>query len=79
MIRVRGVALLPVCNLIFMSHVSILLQFITTMFIQLCRTQSVTWNPHKLMGSILQCSSIHFKEDVSIQKIENRCSSCVID
>lgn len=31
----------------------------------LCRSHSVTWNPHKLMGSILQCSTIHFKEDVS--------------
>lgn len=31
-----------------------------------CRADSVTWNPHKLMGALLQCSSIHFKEDVSI-------------
>lgn len=30
----------------------------------LCRAQSVTWNPHKLMGALLQCSTIHFKEDV---------------
>lgn len=29
------------------------------------RSNSVTWNPHKLMGSIFQCSTIHFKEDVS--------------
>lgn len=29
------------------------------------RADSVTWNPHKLMGALLQCSSIHFKEDVS--------------
>jgi len=27
------------------------------------RAQSVTWNPHKLMGVLLQCSTIHFKED----------------
>ncbi|CAA9995024.1 unnamed protein product [Nesidiocoris tenuis] len=24
---------------------------------------SVTWNPHKLMGTLLQCSTIHFKLD----------------
>lgn len=29
------------------------------------RGDSVTWNPHKLMGSLLQCSTVHFKEDVS--------------
>ncbi|XP_018495181.1 glutamate decarboxylase [Galendromus occidentalis] len=27
------------------------------------RANSVTWNPHKLMGTHLQCSSIHFKQD----------------
>ncbi|XP_070497336.1 glutamate decarboxylase isoform X2 [Chironomus tepperi] len=27
------------------------------------RSHSVTWNPHKLMGALLQCSTIHFKED----------------
>ncbi|KAF5279653.1 hypothetical protein FQA39_LY18257 [Lamprigera yunnana] len=27
------------------------------------RAHSVTWNPHKLMGSVFQCSTIHFKED----------------
>ncbi|XP_018328829.1 glutamate decarboxylase [Agrilus planipennis] len=27
------------------------------------RAHSVTWNPHKLMGALLQCSTIHFKED----------------
>ncbi|GIY91987.1 glutamate decarboxylase [Caerostris extrusa] len=27
------------------------------------RADSVTWNPHKLMGSLLQCSTVHFKED----------------
>lgn len=29
------------------------------------RANSVTWNPHKLMGCILQCSTIHFREKVS--------------
>lgn len=40
-------------------------------FLILCnfRADSVTWNPHKLMGALLQCSTIHFKEDVSIPKI----------
>lgn len=28
------------------------------------RAQSVTWNPHKLMGTLLQCSTVHFKENV---------------
>ncbi|KFM74577.1 Glutamate decarboxylase, partial [Stegodyphus mimosarum] len=27
------------------------------------RAKSVTWNPHKLMGSLLQCSTVHFKDD----------------
>lgn len=27
------------------------------------RADSVTWNPHKLMCSVFQCSTIHFKED----------------
>ncbi|XP_076324642.1 glutamate decarboxylase-like [Tachypleus tridentatus] len=27
------------------------------------RANSVTWNPHKLMGSLLQCSTVHFKEN----------------
>ncbi|CAH0766030.1 unnamed protein product [Bemisia tabaci] len=26
------------------------------------RVDSVTWNPHKLMGTLLQCSTVHFKE-----------------
>ena len=30
------------------------------------RAHSVTWNPHKLMGTLLQCSTVHFREDVSI-------------
>ncbi|XP_059062652.1 glutamate decarboxylase [Achroia grisella] len=25
------------------------------------RADSVTWNPHKLMGTLLQCSTVHFK------------------
>lgn len=27
------------------------------------RSDSITWNPHKLMGALFQCSTIHFKED----------------
>ncbi|XP_060848269.1 glutamate decarboxylase isoform X1 [Rhopalosiphum padi] len=27
------------------------------------RANSVTWNPHKLMGTLLQCSTIHFREN----------------
>ncbi|XP_065336093.1 glutamate decarboxylase [Cloeon dipterum] len=27
------------------------------------RADSVTWNPHKLMGALLQCSTIHFKDE----------------
>lgn len=38
----------------------------------ICRAQSVTWNPHKLMGALLQCSTIHFREDVSIKKFFSR-------
>ncbi|XP_065218771.1 glutamate decarboxylase [Planococcus citri] len=26
------------------------------------RADSVTWNPHKLMGTLLQCSTVHFKD-----------------
>ena len=33
------------------------------------RAQSVTWNPHKLMGTLLQCSTVHFKEPVSMALI----------
>ena len=29
------------------------------------RADSVTWNPHKLMGTLLQCSTLHVKENVS--------------
>jgi len=27
------------------------------------RANSVTWNPHKLMGTLLQCSTLHIKEN----------------
>lgn len=30
------------------------------------RANSVTWNPHKLMGCVLQCSTIHFRDKVSV-------------
>lgn len=30
------------------------------------RADSVTWNPHKLMGTLLQCSTVHFKDEVSL-------------
>ena len=29
------------------------------------RANSVTWNPHKLLGSLLQCSTLHVRENVS--------------
>ena len=29
------------------------------------RADSVTWNPHKLMGTLLQCSTLHVRENVS--------------
>ena len=29
------------------------------------RASSVTWNPHKLMGTLLQCSTLHIRENVS--------------
>lgn len=29
------------------------------------RANSVTWNPHKLMGCVLQCSTVHFREKAS--------------
>ncbi|RWS23639.1 glutamate decarboxylase-like protein [Leptotrombidium deliense] len=29
------------------------------------RARSITWNPHKLMGSLLQCSTVHFRENVT--------------
>lgn len=33
------------------------------------RSQSITWNPHKLMGVLLQCSTVHFQEDVRLNRI----------
>ena len=29
------------------------------------RADSLTWNPHKLLGALLQCSTFHLKERVS--------------
>ena len=29
------------------------------------RADSLTWNPHKLMGTLLQCSTLHLRENVS--------------
>ena len=28
------------------------------------RADSLTWNPHKLLGALLQCSTFHLKEKV---------------
>ena len=28
------------------------------------RADSLTWNPHKLLGTLLQCSTFHLKEKV---------------
>jgi glutamate decarboxylase len=33
-----------------------------TVFEGINRADSVTWNPHKLMGTLLQCSTLHVKE-----------------
>lgn len=44
---------LPSSNLLRGSHVS-------------SRANSVTWNPHKMMGVLLQCSAILVKEKVCI-------------
>ena len=30
------------------------------------RADSLTWNPHKLMGTLLQCSTLHLRENVSV-------------
>lgn len=30
------------------------------------RADSLTWNPHKLMGVLLQCSTLHLKEKVDM-------------
>ena len=33
------------------------------------RADSLTWNPHKLMGVLLQCSTLHLKQKVIIVKV----------
>ena len=30
------------------------------------RADSLTWNPHKLLGTLLQCSTFHLKEKVKL-------------
>ena len=30
------------------------------------RADSLTWNPHKLLGALLQCSTFHLKEKVEL-------------
>jgi len=37
--------------------------FRDTKFKGIERADSVTWNPHKLMGTLLQCSTLHVKEN----------------
>ena len=34
------------------------------------RADSLTWNPHKLMGVLLQCSTLHLKEKVDTRWIQ---------
>ena len=41
--------------------IGIFFDFVISFF----RADSVTWNPHKLMGTLLQCSTLHVKENVS--------------
>lgn len=38
------------------------------------RARSVTWNPHKLMGSLLQCSTVHFKDDGLLISCNQMCA-----
>ncbi|XP_015789794.1 glutamate decarboxylase-like [Tetranychus urticae] len=38
------------------------------------RAQSVTWNPHKLMGTLLQCSTVHFKRDGLLIECNQMCA-----
>ncbi|KAH9420767.1 glutamate decarboxylase gad1 [Dermatophagoides pteronyssinus] len=38
------------------------------------RARSVTWNPHKLMGTLLQCSTIHFKQDGLLLETNQMCA-----
>lgn len=35
------------------------------------RADSVTWNPHKLMNVVLQCSTVHFKQNVISKSCHN--------
>ncbi|XP_047469087.1 glutamate decarboxylase-like [Penaeus chinensis] len=38
------------------------------------RSDSLTWNPHKLMGVLLQCSTVHFKEDGLLISCNQMCA-----
>ncbi|XP_050735590.1 glutamate decarboxylase-like [Eriocheir sinensis] len=38
------------------------------------RSNSITWNPHKLMGTLLQCSTVHFKEDGLLISCNQMCA-----
>ncbi|RXG54620.1 Glutamate decarboxylase [Armadillidium vulgare] len=38
------------------------------------RSNSITWNPHKLMGVLLQCSTVHFKEDGLLISCNQMCA-----
>ncbi|XP_018021504.1 glutamate decarboxylase [Hyalella azteca] len=38
------------------------------------RSQSITWNPHKLMGVLLQCSTVHFQEDGLLISCNSMCA-----
>jgi glutamate decarboxylase len=39
-----------------------------TRFFGVERADSLTWNPHKLLGALLQCSTFHLKVKVSHKK-----------
>ncbi|CAG2171332.1 unnamed protein product [Oppiella nova] len=38
------------------------------------RAHSVTWNPHKLMSALLQCSTVHFKENGLLLDANQMCA-----
>ncbi|XP_054162481.1 glutamate decarboxylase-like [Oppia nitens] len=38
------------------------------------RARSVTWNPHKLMSTLLQCSTVHFKENGLLMDANQMCA-----
>ncbi|XP_071533758.1 glutamate decarboxylase [Panulirus ornatus] len=38
------------------------------------RSNSITWNPHKLMGVLLQCSTVHFQEDGLLISCNQMCA-----